>query len=387
MSLADDSAARLELLERNDLRRRPPTLDSPIGRQVQIDGRLYLAFSSNDYLGLAHHTDDAGAPAFPKESASLGSGGSRLICGTQRAHRAFEEKLSNYLGVDDAILFSSGYAANLGLLQGLAEAGDLILSDELNHASIIDGCRLSRARTSVFPHLDLAKLESLLAERQEERAFIVIESVFSMDGDEAPLAELRKLADRYNAYLIVDEAHSFGVFGRGGRGLAEEEGCLPDLRILAFGKSLGGSGAAVVGDASTIDLLRHRARSYVFSTAPSPLFVSSLSSSLDRLMAADAEREKLLQLSNKLRRRVADAGYQTSGTRAPIVPILIGENDRALAFDRALRERGFLVQAIRPPTVPKGSARLRIVVSAAHEAEDIDALADALQELRPLLLK
>lgn len=385
MSLADDSQKRLTDLEAGDLLRRPPTIEKPLGRYAQIDGRDYLAFSSNDYLGLTRLSEPLESILTAAEHSSFGSGGSRLICGTQRAHREFEARIAAHLNEEDAILFSSGYAANVGLLQGLAEAGDLILSDELNHASLIDGCRLSRARTQVFPHLDLERLEALLREREEKRAFIVVESVFSMDGDEAPLAAIRALADRCSAYLIVDEAHSFGVFGDAGRGLADEQKIRPDLRVLAFGKSLGGSGAVVVGDASTIDLLRHRARSYVFSTAPSPLFISLLSSSLERLIAADEERSRLLEMSATLRSRVAAAGYQVLGSRSPIIPIVLGENHRALAFDRELRARGFLVQAIRPPTVPNGSARLRVVVSASHQPEDIDALASAFDELKPLL--
>ena len=384
MALSDESAARIQELVDNDLLRRPPVLDSPIGRHVLIDGRAYLAFSSNDYLALASDDRHGAILGDAAILASFGSGGSRLICGTQRAHRDLEEKIARHLGEEDAILFSTGYAANLGLLQGLAEAGDLIISDSLNHASIIDGCRLSRARTAIFPHLDLGALERILRERSEERAFIVVESVFSMDGDEAPLGELRALADQYGAYLIVDEAHGFGVFGEAGRGLSDEAGVRPDLRVLAFGKSLGGSGAVIAGDASTIDLLRHRARSYVFSTSPSPLFISILASSLDRLIAADEARARLLKMSARLRQRIEGAGFRILGARSPIIPVIIGENDRALALDRALRERGFLVQAIRPPTVPKGSARLRIVVSAAHQPEDIEALGDAFEALSEL---
>ncbi|NLE49754.1 MAG: 8-amino-7-oxononanoate synthase [Sandaracinaceae bacterium] len=390
MSLAEDSAARLRDLEREDLLRRPPTLHTKLGRSVCIDGQTFLCFSSNDYLGLASPALDAETLLQSSAEASLGSGGSRLISGTQRAHRDFELKLAAFLDEEDGILFSTGYAANLGLLQGLAEAGDLIVSDQLNHASIIDGCRLSRARAAIFPHLDLGHLEALLEERKSAktldpslgRTFIVIESVFSMDGDEAPLKEIQRLARRNGAYLIVDEAHSFGLYGEQGRGLSAELGVRPDLRILAFGKSLGGSGAMVVGDSATVNLLRHRARSYVFSTAPSPLLLALLDSNLDRLIAAEDARRRLFRMSAKLRERLRALGFRVLGERSPILPVIIGENRRALELDRALRERGFLVQAIRPPTVPAGSARLRIVVSAAHRIEDIDALADAFEELK-----
>ena len=382
MSLRDDAKARLAALEAAGLRRRPPVLDSPVGRYVEVDGRRLLCFSSNDYLGFASDAALLDAIRRDLEAHGIGAGASRLVCGTQRAHVELEQALAAHLGKPAGVLFSSGYAANVGLLQGLPERGDLIVSDELNHASLIDGCRLSRARVEIVPHLDLDAIARALGERAEARAFLVVEAIYSMDGDDAPLRELARLAERHEAALVVDEAHSFGVYGPEGRGLCAQLGVEPEILIATFGKSFGLSGALVAGDPEVVELLRHRARSYVYSTAPSPVVALGLARSLEAVKAADDRRARLARHAERLRTGLVRLGYRVPEGRSAIVPVIVGENRRTLAVDAALRERGFLVQAIRPPTVPEGTARLRIVPTAAHEPEDVEALLTAFRELR-----
>jgi 8-amino-7-oxononanoate synthase len=387
VALRDDARARLNALEEDGLLRRPPRLDSPVGRTVELGGRTLLCFSSNDYLGLAADPQLRDAFLHDVTTAALGSGASRLICGTQRPHLELEGALAEFLGRPAGALFSTGYAANVGLLQGLAERGDLIVSDALNHASLIDGSRLSRARIEVVPHLDLDAFERALRERTERRAFIVTEAIFSMDGDEAPLAALAELAQRYDASLIVDEAHSIGVRGPEGRGLCHALGITPELVIATFGKAFGAAGALVAGDDAVIELLRHRARSYVFSTAPSPLTIAGLGHALRAVRAADDRRTRLGENAARLRDGLISLGYRVPQGSSAIIPVLVGANEATLALDAALRERGFLVQAIRPPTVPTGTSRLRLVPTSSHEREDIDALLEAFDSLRPTLME
>jgi 8-amino-7-oxononanoate synthase len=374
----------LAALEADGLLRRPPRLDSPVGREVCVAGRWLRCFSSNDYLGLA--SDPALRDAVLREvSASpLGSGASRLICGTQAAHVEAEREVAELVGKPASALFSTGYAANLGLLQGLCEAGDLIVSDALNHASVIDGGRLSRARVEVVPHVDLHALERALGERQEARAFVVTEAIFSMDGDAAPLAELAALARRYDAALVVDEAHSVGVMGPEGRGACRALGVEPDLVVVPLGKAFGASGAVVAGDEAVIDLLRHKARSYVFSTAPSPWLPVAIRHALAAVRAADDRRARLSEHATRLRAGLVELGYRVPLGASAIIPVWVGANQATVELDSALRERGFLVQAIRPPTVPVGTARLRVVPSAAHTAQDIGEVLEAFRELRPM---
>lgn len=322
------------------------------------------SFCSNDYLGLARRP--GGAPA-----AAWGAGASRLVVGESEAHRTLERALAEWLGQEGALTFTSGYAANVGLLSALAERGDLVVSDALNHASIIDGCRLSGARVVVTPHLDADAVERALDTRSEARAWVVTESYFSMDADSPDLARLRALCDAHDAALLVDEAHALGVLGPEGRGVAAEQGVVPDAIVGTLGKALGRQGAFVAGSAPLVDWLWNRARSFVFSTGLSPALAASASEALGWVRGEPSLRAGCLDGSRALRAGLEAAGVHGLGGYGPIVPIVLGEPGVAMDVAAAARAEGIHLQAIRPPTVPVGTARLRLTVSAAHSSDDL----------------
>ncbi len=373
MSLRTHAAAQLAELQAKNLRRTLRRIDGPQGPWVELEGRRVLGFCSNNYLGLADHPDLLEAARLSLETDGLGAGASRLVSGTMQAHAAAEAALAEHFASEAALLFSTGYAANVGTLSALAGPGDLLLSDALNHASLIDGCRLSRAETVVYRHRDPNHLEDQLkAHRGKARqAFIVTDSVFSMDGDEAPLRELRALADRYDAALVVDEAHAVGVLGPEGRGLAAELGVAPDVLIGALGKAFGAAGSFVLADAPVIELLRNRARSFVFSTAPLPLVGRVTVRASELVRRADDRRATVLRHAARLRAGIRALGLEVPEGRVPIVPVVIGDETPTLALSAALLERGVFAQAIRPPTVPRGTARLRVVPIATHSEQDL----------------
>ncbi|MBK6694972.1 MAG: 8-amino-7-oxononanoate synthase [Myxococcales bacterium] len=337
------------------LRERPPVYRGP-----------RPSFCSNDYLGLG---EDPGGFEGPG-----GAGASRLVVGEADGHRALERELVDWLRADAALTFSSGYAANVGALSALAQAGDLIVSDRLNHASIIDGCRLSGARVAVIDHLDVAAMEEVLVARRESRAWVVTESYFSMDGDGPDLAALRALCDRYSAGLIVDEAHALGVLGPEGRGRTAQAGVEADVLIGTLGKALGRQGAFVVGAQALVDWLWNRARSFVFSTGLSPALAHSAARCVRRAREDSSLRERCLENATTLRAALgAPPGF------GPIIPLVLGDPAVAIAAAEAARAEGVHVQAIRPPTVPTGTARLRVTASARHSAEDVAAAAAVLK--------
>jgi 8-amino-7-oxononanoate synthase len=314
-----------------------------------------------------------------------GSGGSRLLRGHSAAFAAIEERLAEFCGADAALLFSSGFAANLGLLPALVTRDDLVLSDELNHASLIDGIRASGARKIAYRHQDLAQVEQILRAPRPRRTFIVTESLFSMDGDLTPLAELAEMAARHGALLIVDEAHATGLYGARGSGRIEETGCREGVlaSLHTGGKALGAAGAWVAGATEVRDILIQRARTFVFSTAPLPVLCAALSAALDVLAqeperAADVHRKSAL-LRDALRR----AGLEVPGDRSPIVPIRVGENAAAVALQQGLAEAGFDARAIRPPTVPAGTARLRATVRQPVADDDLLRFAAEVGRLLP----
>ncbi|MBC7172431.1 MAG: 8-amino-7-oxononanoate synthase, partial [Polyangiaceae bacterium] len=317
------------------------------------------------------------------EVDGLGSAASRLITGSMDAHLEAEATLAAFVRAEASLFFSTGYAANVGAIQALADPSTLVLSDALNHASLIDGIRLSRARAHVYRHADLEHAESLLREHRADasRALIVTDAVFSMDGDIAPLRELRALADRYDAWLFVDEAHSLGVFGPGGRGLCAREGITADVLVGMLGKSFGLAGAFVAGERALRELLVHRARSYVFSTAPSPILARAATAAVGVILESDALREQLLAHASRLRTALPALGFEVPPGQGPIVPVILGEADRTMRASAALLEAGFLAQGIRPPTVPRGTSRIRLVPMGTHEHSDIDALIDAFATL------
>ncbi|CAN5118884.1 8-amino-7-oxononanoate synthase [soil metagenome] len=348
--------ADLEALRvRDQLRERPAPL--PPGA---------VSFSTNDYLGLAGSTEI--------ERAALGAGASRLVAGEREAHTALEGLVASWLQTEAALVFSSGYAANVGLVAALVGPGDLVVSDALNHASLIDGIRLSRARVVVTPHLDAKAVARALAERSERRAWIVTESYFGMDADTAPLAQLRESADRYGAGLLIDEAHALGVLGPEGRGLAAQAGIVPDALMGTFGKSFGSQGAFVAGSSLLIRWLWNRARSFVFSTGISPLLAVAAKTQLERALAEPWRRERVLAHATRLRNGLAGAGYPVGDTVGPIVPWILGSERAALAAQDRLREQGLHAVAIRPPTVPEGTSRIRLAASAAQSEAEIDRL-------------
>ncbi len=340
--------------------------------------RALISFSSNDYLGLA--SSPAIARAWNTAGDEVGSGASRLVCGTRSAHLDVERELAAFVDHENATLFSSGFAANVGTLPALAERG-VIFSARLNHASLIDGARLARAQVVIYD--DLADLKSKLARCDATlEKWIVTEAIFSMDGDAADVTSLRALADEHDAALVVDEAHALGVLGNEGRGLCHARGVHADVLIGTLGKSFGVSGAFVAGCDELIAWLKNRARSYVFSTAfPAPQ-ARAITSALHEVKRADLARSRALSSAKQIATALAAMGYRVSTPDAAIVSVILGEPARTLALSNALRERGFLVGAIRPPTVPRGTSRLRIVCSV-HEAEVVTSLLRAFQELAP----
>jgi 8-amino-7-oxononanoate synthase len=375
----------LAALDRRGLRRRLAVRQGPAAAETMLDGRRYVNFSSNDYLGLA-------AGALPNAVARVlpqtgwGSGASPLVTGRGLLHARLEEELAAFEGTEAALLFSTGYAANVGAVTALAGKGDVIFSDAKNHASIIDGCRLSGAEIIIYPHGDAAALAALLREsRGFRRRLIVTDSLFSMDGDLAPLPALADLAERFGAMLFVDEAHATGVFGQRGRGACEHLGAEHGVhvRVGTLSKALGSLGGFVAGPRCVIEWLANRARSYVFSTAPPEALAAAALEALRIVREEPYRRRDLLQRAAWLRERLALDGWNVGASASQIVPVIVGEPLPTMHLAAALRERGFLAPGIRPPSVPAGESLLRISLSYAHSPAAIEQLADALQELRP----
>ncbi len=385
MSLDEDARAELRELEAAHRLREPRVVAGAQGPWILLDGVSVLNLASNDYLGLAGDRRLARAAERALGEGGLGAGASRLIAGNHRAHVLLEAALADWMRCSGARLFGSGYAANTGVLAALARAGDAIFSDELNHASLIDGCRLSRADIIVFPHRDLAALARSLARSAHRRRLVVSESLFSMDGDLADVAGLASLCARHGAALVLDEAHAMGVLGPEGRGLAAAHGVVPDVVIGTFGKALGTYGAFAATTRSIADLLWNRARPFVFSTAMPPALAAATLASLEIVRGAegDARRRTLASYARRLRASVPATG----GIEGPIAPILVGDDRKAMALTARLLERRVFVQGIRPPTVPPGTARLRVGLSAGLSDPDLElalaALLDATRQETP----
>ncbi|MBM4295966.1 MAG: 8-amino-7-oxononanoate synthase [Deltaproteobacteria bacterium] len=377
-------AQELEALEGQALRRRLQVVEEVLpGGKVRVNGRVLLNLSSNDYLGLSQ---DPRLVAAAQEAAArwgAGSGASRLVAGNLALHEAVEERLAAFKGVEAAVIFSTGYMANVGAISALVGPGDVIFSDRLNHASIYDGIKLSGAALERFPHRDLNRLERLLQGTSGKKRLIITDSVFSVDGDLAPLADLVALRERYGVWLMIDEAHATGVLGPGGAGLAQGLGLTDqvDIHMGTFSKALGSLGGYVAGDRRLIDYLHNRARSFIYSTALPPPVLGAIDQAL-KIAAGEPERRRyLLEEADKFRRGLAAAGLDTLGSETQIVPVLVGENSRTLEFAQALQNRGLMAVGLRPPTVPPGKARVRFSLSAAHARED---LAQALETIAGL---
>jgi len=374
-------AAALSERKQQQLYRTRQTLDGPQDVVVRIDGREYLSFCSNDYLGLANHPRlieafNQGAGRF-----GVGSGAAHLITGHSYAHQALEEELAEFVGRPRALLFSTGYMANLGVVSALMGRGDSVFEDRLNHASLIDAALLSGASLIRYAHMDMESLHRKIAQTGVGKRLIASDGVFSMDGDCAPLVDLAGLAASVDAWLLIDDAHGFGVLGKHGCGWCVDQlSDVPDNSILmaTLGKALGTFGAFVAGSDELIETLIQQARTFIYTTAPPPALAWATRTALQLVREGDALREKLNELVRYFRSGAAELGLPLMPSATPIQPLLVGAAAAALELSEALREQGVLVTAIRPPTVAKGAARLRITLSARHERLQLDRLLEAL---------
>ncbi len=377
-----DIATQLDELRTQGLWRELRPLDEVNGVTVRAEDREWINFSSNDYLGLAHSTEMQCALAEGIAKYGGGSGASRLVCGSHRVNAALEEALADFKGTAAALTFSSGFAVALGTIPALMGAGDTIILDKLCHASLVDAARLSGATIRVFPHNHLEKLERLL-QTAKGRVLVVTESIFSMDGDAAPLREIAELKAQYGAWLLVDEAHAVGVLGPQGRGLAAELGVdqQVELHLGTLSKAFGLSGGYLAASRQVIDLLINRARSFIYSTAPPVHLAHALSVILDLIRSdrGDALRSQVRSNARQTHSHLAETGIASPPGPGAILPVILGEASRAMEISGSLREAGFLIPCIRYPTVARNSARLRITLSALHSPAQINALGNALR--------
>ena len=378
--LTDVLADRLAELEQRGLYRRLRLVEGAQAGRVRLDGREVLMLSSNNYLGLANHPTLTRAAQAALERCGCGAGASRLISGSMALHHELEDRLAHLKHTQAALVFPTGYQANVGTLSALMGPDDTILSDALNHASIIDGCRLSRASTLVFRHNDVEHVAELLASCSGAgQRLIVTDSVFSMDGDIAPLAELSRLARRHDAWLMVDEAHATGVFGPHGGGVVEELGlsAAVEIQMGTLGKALGGFGAYVAGSRQLIDWLVNRARSFVYTTALPPSVAATAIAALDIVAQEPQRRRQLWDNTAFLAEQLTGLGYSLGHTRSQILPLIIGDAGQTMALAAALLERGIFAQGIRPPTVPAGTSRIRVTPMATHTRQDMQDAVEA----------
>jgi 8-amino-7-oxononanoate synthase/dethiobiotin synthase len=372
-------AGELAAWESSGLLRTPRVVETASAPEVEIDGRRVVLLCSNNYLGLADDPRVRSAAAAAARRWGAGSGGSRLVSGTASVHRDLERELAVFEGTDDAVLFSSGYLANIGLLSVLTGSEDVVFSDELNHASIVDGCRLSKARTEVYRHADVDHLNSLLGSMRARRRVVVTDTVFSMDGDLAPLSALVELCARHDAVLVVDEAHATGVLGASGAGAVEELGLVGEIPVVVgtLSKALGSAGGYVATTRDLAALLRNRARSHVFDTAPAPSTIAAARTALDIVGAEPERRARVRELARRVAGALRRVGYDTREPAAAVVPVHVGDAREAVALSERLLERGVFCPAIRPPSVPDGTSRLRVTVMATHTDEQIDRALEA----------
>ena len=379
------AALQRELDERaaQGLLRQRRVLESAQGVHVASDGKPYLSFCSNDYLGLASHPQLIAALQVGAQQYGVGAGASHLVSGHHSAHHQLEQALAAFVGKPAVLLFSSGYLANLGAVQALAGRGDTVFADKLNHASLNDAMLLSRTAVKRYRHNDAAHLAQLLEQTKSGRKLVVTDAVFSMDGDIAPLPQLLALCEQHDAWLLVDDAHGFGVLGEQGRGsIAHFKLHSPRIIYMAtLGKAAGVAGAFVAAEQVVVDTLVQRARSYIYTTASPPALAAALLASLAVMRTEEWRREQLRKLIVQLRSGLAGLKWRLPESQTPIQPLLVGGNEEAVALSEGLRTRGIWVPAIRPPTVPQGTARLRISLSAAHSLQDVDQLTEALHEL------
>ncbi|MEQ1559232.1 MAG: 8-amino-7-oxononanoate synthase [Methyloglobulus sp.] len=377
-----DLSQKLNELSQQGLYRSRRIIESPQGINLICDGKPVINFCSNDYLGLANHPDVINAFKSAADKFGVGSGSAHLICGHSNAHHALEEELAAFTGRDRALLFSTGYMANMGTISALVGRGDTVFEDRLNHASLLDGGLLSGAKFKRYTHADAEYLDNLLA-KADGNKLIVTDGVFSMDGDTAPLQVLSDIAKKHSSWVMVDDAHGLGVLGEHGGGILEQMGLnQDDVQVLVgtLGKAFGTFGAFVAGSEDLIETLIQKARPYIYTTALPPAIAEATRTSLKIIQTESWRRDKLRKLTGYFKSGAEQLGLPLMVSTSPIQPILVGSSEQAVAASNGLYDRGFLVGAIRPPTVPKNSARLRITLSAMHEEQHIDQLLDALEK-------
>lgn len=379
-----DFAAELEARKSAGLYRSRRLVSGPQQPALTADGKPVLAFCSNDYLGLANHPAVSNALMAAVPETGVGGGASHLICGHHEAHHQLELALADFTQRSSSLFFSTGYMANLGVISALAGRGDTVFSDRLNHASIIDGCILSRAKVRRYPHNDMTALHDMLIATSGHKV-VVTDGVFSMDGDLAPLREMARLCRQHDALLVVDDAHGVGVLGEHGGGTLEHLGLSEeDVPVLigTLGKAVGTSGAFAAGPTQLMEYLVQKARTYTYTTAMPPALARATCAALDVIRSEPERRAHLQSLIQRFRARAEALGYRLMPSQTPIQPIEVGDNWAALALSQELESRGLLVTAIRPPTVPEGEARLRVTLSAAHTDADLDRLLAGLADCR-----
>lgn len=376
--------AGLRQLQQDNLYRVRQVLAGPQGAEVRLNGRSYLAFCSNDYLGLANHPALIRALQTAAERYGVGSGAAHLVSGHSHEHHALEEELADFTGRPRALLFSTGYMANLGVVGALLGRGDTVFEDRLNHASLLDAGLLCGARLLRYPHADVQALTQRMASQQRGETVVATDGVFSMDGDLASLPALAETARRQGAWLMVDDAHGFGVIGREGKGSVDhyglDESAVP-IVVGTLGKAFGTAGAFVAGSEALIETLIQKARTYIFTTAAPPAVAAATRVSLRLVRREEWRRERLRALVAQFRAGARQLGLTLMASQTPIQPLLVGDAGRAVGLSEALREQGILISAIRPPTVPAGTARLRITLSAAHSEAQVDRLLVALENV------
>lgn len=376
--------AELENIKQQNLYRSRRVIDSAQATKLVIDGKKVLNFCSNDYLGLANHPKVIAAFKKAADSYGVGSGSAHLICGHSTAHQALEEELATFTGRDRALLFSTGYMANLGVISALLDKNDLVLEDKLNHASLLDGGLFSGAVFKRYLHGNSENLQIKMMGSNAKKTLIVSDGVFSMDGDLAPLPELIKVARQGQAGLMIDDAHGLGVLGNTGGGVVEHFACCPnDVPILVgtLGKAFGTAGAFVSGSDELIETLIQKARTYIYTTAMPAAIAEATRASLQLVISENWRREKLTALVTQFRTGAAQLGLTLMDSTTPIQPLLIGDSEQAIKLSQQLLESGFWVSAIRPPTVPQGKARLRVTFSASHQPEEVDLLLSTLEKI------
>ncbi|MDI6733817.1 MAG: 8-amino-7-oxononanoate synthase [Planctomycetota bacterium] len=376
----------LKKLNAEGLLRKPMVIEDTRGVRVKIKGQWFVSFCTNDYLGLTQHPAVKSAVVRATRRFGAGAGSARLLAGTISTHHSLERELAKFKNTEDSLLFTSGYVANLSVITTLIRKEDVIFCDELNHASLVDAVRLTKAEVFIYRHCDMGHLERLLGRgggvksliSNTRRRFIITDTTFSMDGDGAPLREIVTLARKYNAYTIIDEAHATGVFGKEGRGLAEELNIeeKTDIIIGTASKALGSIGGFVTGKDVVIDYLRNKARQFIFTTALPPGVCAGTIEALKILRCREGKqlRYRLWQNTNYIKSRLLEAGFDLRHSISPIIPIVIGDTKKTLRISQLLWQKGFYVPTIRPPTVPPGQSRLRLVITAMHTREDIDSL-------------